>query len=275
MESGSLLSDSEIFKAQNFNSNQSIAEPFSSEVLDENYLSTLIKDFQQLPATGVSSAGSMLDSLKAAGSALLQDEKGVETNLENARLDDLRTAETLSGIPEFGEFLDEPTFTGFVQQVLKGGGLSVPFALETIATAMATGLVGVVGKAAITAGGKGALKKIFRDVTDKVRKNEPLDAKEKAVLDAAYDGYKSIKFGKPFKIGAGVGAFGTSYKYGVGESAAEFEDAGVDLDVDRAIQSFALGVPRALIETGGQGLILKLTSDLFRTLIPNITWFIC
>ena len=182
--------------------------------------------------------------------------------MENARLKGAAAELSLEGIEGFDEFLDAPTFSGFLDQVVKGSGQSVPFALESIAGALTGGFGYVVGKTALTVGGKGALKHLITDLLKRKTRGETLDAQEETILQASYNAFKGIKFGRDFKVGAGVGAFGVSYPYAVGESAQELEEAGIELDMDRGLQSFALGVPRAALDLAGEAYLLKITSDL-------------
>ncbi len=313
METGVILDDRDIIAAQNFNSNQTLNEPFSRDFLSGISFDESLKRFSQGigsqdeeavdnglislsqfnpenpdPFISVSeqddfvtrgkrsfgelysdalysgsvSADSLVDQVKAVGNALIGNEEGVEANLKQAELNELRASQALLGVPEFSEFLDEPTIGGFVEQVLKFSGQSVPFAVETIATSLVTGGVGILGAGALTVGGKGALKSLLKRAVEKVARKETLTPDEEKVLQETYDGFKAFKLGPGFKKGAIAGAFGTSYKYGVGESAAEFDEAGIDLTVDRGLQSLALGVPRALIETGGQALLVRSVANL-------------
>ena len=203
-----------------------------------------------------------LEYFKAAANAIIGDEEAVKNNMENARLKGAAAELSLEGIEGFDEFLDAPTFSGFLDQVVKGSGQSVPFALESIAGALVGGFGYVVGKTALTVGGKGALKHLITDLLKRKTRGETLDAQEETILQASYNAFKGIKFGRDFKVGAGVGAFGVSYPYAVGESAQEFEEAGIELDMDRGLQSFALGFPRAALDLAGEAYLLKITSDL-------------
>jgi len=310
METGVLLDDQDIIKAQNFNSNQSLVEPFSNDVLsniafDEGiktftqglsrperdavdnglaaFTSTDLKPLDPLPnlelgerdvffakgdrsfgelfsdgvTAGFLGAESLAEEFKIVGNSLIGNEKGIEDDLKDIQLYDALRDEALSGVPDFTEFLDQPTVGGFIEQFVKFSGQSLPYVAETVASALLTGGTVALGKAALSSGGRGAFKSLVKRTVEKAARKESLTPDEEQVLQNSYDGYRALKLGSAFKKGATAGAFLTSYKYGVAESGAEFREVEGDLTVDRGLQSLALGVPRALIETAGQVGIFK------------------
>ena len=90
--------------------------------------------------------------------------------------------EALSGVPDFTEFLDQPTVGGFIEQFVKFSGQSLPYVAETVASALLTGGTVVLGKAALSSGGRGAFKSLVKRTVEKAARKESLTPDEEQVL---------------------------------------------------------------------------------------------
>ena len=237
-------------------------------------LETAFQDFQERPITdrpsgsygedfvrganqGLNALSADLEYFKALGNTLIGREEAAEANIEAAELDTRESEFAVQGMETFEQFINEPTIDGFFSQVFSGLGQVSPFLVETVATAMVGGVAGVGAKAVMTAGEKAVAKKLIKETLQKKAEGKVLDATEDAVLQGAYSTLRANRFGTGMDTGAKVGAVGGTYPINTGESFKEFDEAGVDLDIDRAVQSVLLGGVSTAVEVGGESLFLK------------------
>jgi len=210
-----------------------------------------------------------------------------------------RLQESYSSIIEpignFEEFLEQPTFDGFVDEVSKVG-LVVPQAAFSLASAGTGLLAGLLGKAAVSVGSKSAAKKLLTDLQKKKLNSKKgigpaLTPEEDEILESVYQGLRAAKFAPgiytpagqaraaaaleaaraskvPFaKLGFWSGAFAQGEVVGASQSFQEYEDAGYELSKDEAQMALLLGIPQATLDTLGErvffgALTKKLTGDL-------------
>ena len=205
-----------------------------------------------------------------------------------------RLQESYSSIIEpignFEEFLDQPTFDGFVDEVSKVG-LVVPQAFFSVASGGAGLLTGLLGKAAVSVGGRSAAKKLLKDLQTKKLNNKKgigpaLTPEENEILENVYQGLRAAKYSSagqaeasrqlaasraaniPFaQLGFWGGAFAQGEVVGASQSFQEYEDAGYELTADEAKMALLLGLPQAALDTLGErvffgALTKKLTGDL-------------
>lgn len=205
-----------------------------------------------------------------------------------------RLQESYSSIIEpignFEEFLDQPTFDGFVDEVSKVG-LVVPQAFFSLASGGAGLLTGLLGKAAVSVGGRSAAKKLLKDLQTKKLNNKKgigpaLTPEENEILENVYQGLRAAKYSSagqaeasrqlaasrasniPFaQLGFWGGAFAQGEVVGASQSFQEYEDAGYELTADEAKMALLLGLPQAALDTLGErvffgALTKKLTGDL-------------
>ena len=210
-----------------------------------------------------------------------------------------RLQESYSSIIEpignFEEFLDQPTFDGFVDEVSKVG-LVVPQAFFSLASGGAGLLTGLLGKAAVSVGGRSAAKKLLKDLQTKKLNNKKgigpaLTPEENEILESVYQGLRVAKYSPgiytaagqaelskqlaatraaniPFaQLGFWGGAFAQGEVVGASQSFQEYEDAGYELTADEAKMALLLGLPQAALDTLGErvffgALTKKLTGDL-------------
>lgn len=203
-------------------------------------------------AAGVSSGLQGMNADKeyfgAIVDTLLGNEQGAASRIYNARQNEEGSAQALAGMQSFEEFMNAPTFDGFITQVVSSAGQVAPSALESIASALIGGGLFSVAKAGLSVGSKTVAKTLVKDLIEKKARGKALDKAEESILDGLY---------KNFKVGAAGGAFGSEYTAMAGGAFAEFGEAGVELDADRAVQSLLIGAPQAAIGVAGEALILK------------------
>lgn len=185
--------------------------------------------------------GAILDSItgqpdKAAG------------KIRDARLRETEAANHVAGMETFQEFLHEPTFGGFLGQVIRATGETAPSAIETVVSALATGGTYSFAKLGLSQGAKVVARTLVKDLVSKKAKGEALDAAEDSLLDAMF---------KDFKRGAVAGAFGQEYVPAAGGAFAEFGEAGQEMGSDQALMSLGIGLPQAAIGVAGEKFILK------------------
>ena len=196
----------------------------------------------------------------------------------------------LEPIGDFEQFLEQPTYDGFLDELSKVG-IVAPQALFSIASG-GTGLIaGLLGKSVLTAGGKAASKKLLVDLQKKklnsLKGTGPaLTKEEKEILESAYQGLRAAKYTPAgqaeaarqlqkarqsdiplAQLGFWGGAFAQGEVVGASQSFQEYEDAGYELSADEAKMALLLGVPQAALDTLGErvffgALTKKLTGDI-------------
>ena len=230
--------------------------------------------------TGAANAAANINYFRALGNQLLGDEDARDNALAEAEQTELEGSAYMAGLENFEEFLNEPTFGGFINQAIGATGQFLPSAAASIASAIAGAAVGSLvapGPGTLTGAATGltgsamtkalvqkiGAKEAERIVRKKIayeqakkqnKKNLPpaLDADEEDFLRGAYQ----VVRGKYAKRGALVGAAGQEYPQGAGIAYGNFADQDM-LDSDRAFQALALGVPFTAIGVGGEALVAR------------------
>ena len=182
-----------------------------------------------------------VERFKGLGNILLGDQEAAQRNLAIAESYDDYSSELLGQIQPFEEFLDEPTFGGFLTQVTKAIGQFTPMAVSSVASGFGGAAAGMLGKGGLRLAGKKGADKLYNDVLKKVGRNEALTPDEKVIFD---EGLGYLKWAKRGGI---TGAFGQEYVVGSSQAASEYQEAGIDLTAAEAAQSFLLGIPQAVL----------------------------
>jgi len=160
----------------------------------------------------------------------------------------------------FEEFYDAPTFSGFVEQVVKGVGSFTPMAMTSVISAGVGGIVANLGKGGVTFASRAFLKKKFNTIARKKKNNIKLTAAEAEFVE---NGYNAARAARTYtsttatKIGMGTGAFGQEYVVGSSQALKEYDDAGFELTKEEAKMAAALGIPQALLGTLSEGLFFR------------------
>lgn len=215
--------------------------------------SGLAGEFSQGVSAGLHGMNADMQYFGAILDTIAGNEVGAKSSIFNARQSEEGSAQALAGMQSFEQFLNAPTFDGFITQVVSSAGQVAPSAVESIASALVTGGLYSITKTGLSLGTKTVAKSLVKDMISKKAKGAALDKTEDAILDNLY---------KNFKHGAIAGAFGSEYTKMSGSAFAEFGDAGVDLDADRAVQSLLIGAPQAAIGVAGEAIILKSLANL-------------
>ena len=199
-----------------------------------------------------------IDYFKALGNTLIGDDESAQQNLKNARVRSDQASNSVAGLETFEEFIQAPTFSGLINQVGMGLGQVTPFAIETIAaglTGVATGgasaLAYGVAKKSATEGAEAITKKLVTDIIQKKTRGEQLDQLEDEIIEGLWSQAK-----RGAKIGGQTGVVAGTYPINTGESFKEFDEAGVDLNAERALQSLLLGGASTALEVTGESLVL-------------------
>ena len=192
-----------------------------------------------------------VERFKGLGNLLLGDQEAAQRNLAIAESYDDYSSELLGQIQPFEEFLDEPTFGGFLTQVTKAIGQFTPMAVSSVASGFGGAAAGMLGKGGLRLAGKKGADKLYNDVLKKVGRNEALTPDEKVIFD---EGLGYLKWAKRGGI---TGAFGQEYVVGSSQAASEYQEAGIDLTAAEAAQSFLLGIPQAVLGTASETIFAR------------------
>ena len=123
---------------------------------------------------------------------------------------------------------------------------------------MAGAVTGAITKTALNKVTQSTTRKLIEDIAEKARLKggkQFLTPEEQDILETGYGLLRGTS--KAAKTGGVVGALGQEYPMMAGGSFGEFDEAGVELDESRALQSLLTGIPLAAIGVGGEAFILK------------------
>jgi len=202
-----------------------------------------------------------LEYFKALGNTLLGDEESAAKNVQDARIKAEFAANPLSDMETFGEFVKAPTVGGFLDQVVLGTGQITPSIASSIATGFTGVLAAVAGKAALGVGAKATARKLTQDAIEKRGRGEALDEAEEEYLNASYDLFSK----ETLKYGGISGMVAGELPLMAGGAVGEFDEAGEDLNVDRALQALLIGSAQTAVSVGGEVLVLSKLAKLAKT----------
>ena len=191
------------------------------------------------------------DYFQALAQTLVGADKAAANNIARARQNEEYVSNLMEPIPEFKEFLNEPTFEGFLTQGVKAGGLIGASLITTIAGAGIGGITAVAGRGALSVAGRAAAKRAVEDSLKRTAKGVATPEEKKLA-----NGFYTY-----FRRGAIAGAFGAEYVPLSGSNLSEALDAGKELDRGQALRAAAVGVPQAAIGVGGEIALLKLVGN--------------
>ena len=217
---------------------------------------SLRESFRRGAGAGLQGLRADLNYLRAIGNLFIGDEEGAVEAVERAAMNKEQAAEITAGSETFEEFIDEPTFSGFMHQASQTIGQVTPFFVETFAGMLMGGTGGLFVKAGINVAQKQTAKKLLKDLVTKKSKSKA----EQELLQDLYTVARRNYFegaGKYAKRGMMGGAFAAEYPVMTGEHFGEFDEAGVDLNISRALQAMGMGAPSAFIGAAGEVMILN------------------
>ena len=165
--------------------------------------------FQRGFGAGVEAIRTDTDYFKGLFNTLIGDEEAAAENIATARQREERTANQFGELETFGEFIDNPTFGGFVSQVAKNVGQVTPYLGTTIGGGLGGAAVTGLAKLGLTTGGKQVTKRLVKDAFEKKLKGEAMPEEER-VLAVAYRLAQRNNPGKKLTLrgGATAGMFG-------------------------------------------------------------------
>jgi hypothetical protein len=227
-----------------------------------------IKIFKKGFQSGGYNVAANLNYFSALANSIKGDEAAMRNNIAQAERNESYAGGIMEPVEDFHQFLDEPTFGGFVNQVSSATGQFGPSAINSFIS----GLAGA-GAGAILAGPAGAVagsmtgfaksltgnvaKKELARIAKKRMKGLALDKDENDMLDGAYQVYrKQMGRAKFAKRGAVAGAVSQEYPQGAGIAFGTFAEQDMT-DPVQAFQSLGLGLPFTAIGVGGEALVFK------------------
>jgi len=192
-----------------------------------------------------------IEYFKALGNTLTGDENAAAKAIERARYSEELSAPTMQGVESFKEFLDAPTFSGFLTQAASASGQLTPSIVSSIAGAGVGGITAVVGRGVLSTTGQLITKRVIKDSLERTAKGVA-DPEERYLAEEYY---------KYFRRGALAGAFGSEYVPLSGSNLSEALESGQDLTSEQAVRAGLVGVPQAAIGVGGEVALLKIVGN--------------
>ena len=200
---------------------------------------------------GVETINTDAEYFKGILNTITGDDTAAAINIETAKGREERIAESLSGLESFPEFMENPTFDGFLTQSFKLGAQVAPFALTTIQTGGTAAVIGVVGKTAITAGGRLITKRLVKESIARTAKNEATPS-ERELAEMAYRLAHRTSLGKTASRSALVGQFGEEFTLLAGSNFGENIDIEGMSQQEAAYRALAIAAPGAAIGVAGE-----------------------
>ena len=207
--------------------------------------------FARSVRSGAEGLGTDIDYFQALAQTLVGADDAAARNIFEARETEERIASRMEDLQSFEEFLDQPTFEGFLTQSVKAVGQITPSAISTIAGAGIGGLATVAGRGVLSATGRNAAKRVVSDALSKT-------AKGVATPDETELANEMYKY---FRRGALGGAFTSEYVPLSGSNLSEALDSGKELDPMQAFRAAVVGAPQAAVGVLGEVALLKLVGN--------------
>ena len=192
-----------------------------------------------------------VEYFKALGNTLTGDDRAAAKAIEQARYSEELSAPTMAGMETFEEFLDQPTFSGFLTQAASAAGQVAPSIFTTIAGAGVGGITAAAGRGALSVAGRATTKRILTDSLERTAKG----------VASPEESYLAGEMYKYFRRGAVTGAFASEYVPLSGSNLSEALESGKPLDVEQAQRAALVGIPQAAIGVGGEIALLKLVGN--------------
>ena len=255
-----------------------------------------IQLFKAAVDTGVVNTQAQVSNFKGSIAAIMGNDEKAESALNKAQLIQSTGAPYLADAETFEEFLDEPTFGGFINQAITATGQFVPSAVASIGLAM-TGAGAAAGVTAAVArkAGTGALKKtiipqsIAADVATKRKvkktidkfitieankakktpsKLAPLTPDEEKMINNLYAHIRSKRLGTAAKAGGLAGAGSQEQVMGQGIAFGDFAEQGMT-GADAGFQSALQGLGFTAIGLGSEVAVFKSVQKVVNTRGPK------
>jgi len=214
---------------------------------------TLSEAFSDGMLQGVEGMAADVEYFKALAKTLVgADEESIADNIAEARRLEESASLAVKDMDTFGEFLEQPTVTGFIEQAVKFSGQAVPSIATTVSTGGVGGVVAVLGKKGVGYTGKKIAERIGRDSIQRTIKGTATPD-EKDLANSLY---------RTFRNGTIGGAFTAEYIPLSGSNLGEALDSGQELDKGQAARAALVGLPQATIGVAGEVAIVKLLGNI-------------
>ena len=183
--------------------------------------------------------------------------------LEKSRAYQTISARNVEGLQTYAEFLEDPTFDGFLKQGVGAIGNTMPSILNTMAGAAAGTVIAatlpasgaVAGATASAVASTAVVKKILQKAMINTAKNTATKA-ERNLAQATY-AYA--------RRGAWVGAGAAEYPQMAGSNITEaVDEVGKELNRATVLRAGGLAVPQVAVSLAGERLIVKGLFDSFK-----------
>ena len=214
---------------------------------------TLSEAFSDGMLQGVEGMAADVEYFKALAKTLVgADEESIADNIAEARRLEESASLAVKDMDTFGEFLENPTVTGFIEQAVKFSGQAVPSIATTVSSGGVGGVVTVLGKKGVGYTGKKIAERIGRDSIERTIKGTATPD-ERDLANSLY---------RTFRNGTIGGAFTAEYIPLSGSNLGEALDSGQELDKGQAARAALVGVPQATIGVAGEVAIVKLLGNI-------------
>ena len=255
-----------------------------------------IRLFRAAVDTGVSNTAAQVNNFNASIAAFMGNDTAMQDSLNKAQRIQTSGAYYLADAETFEEFLDEPTFGGFINQAITATGQFVPSAVASIGLAM-TGAGAAAGVTAAVAriAGTGALKKtiipqsIAADVATKRKvkktidkfitieankakktpsKLDPLTPDEEKMINNLYAHIRNKRLGTAAKAGGLAGAGSQEQVMGQGIAFGDFAEQGMT-SRDDVLAAGLQGLGFTAIGLGSEVAVFKSVQKVVNTRGPK------
>ena len=255
-----------------------------------------IRLFKAAVATGVSNTAAQVSNFNASIASFMGNEYAMQDSLNEAQRIQAAGAYYLADAETFEQFLDQPTFGGFINQAITATGQFVPSAVASIALAMTGAGVGAGVTAAVTRkAGTEALKKTIipqsiaaeagtkkevRAVIDKFvaieankakktpSKLDPLTPDEQKMIDNLYAHIRNKRIGTGAKAGGLIGAGSQEQVMGQGIAFGDYAKQGMT-DKDAVLASGLQGLGFTAIGLGSEVAVFKSVQNVVNARAPK------
>jgi len=252
-----------------------IEDPYAYEVTDP------IEIFKLGMSAGAQNLGANINYFRGIAASIAGDEEARDDAILEGNQAQIASSQILAPVESFEEFLEEPTFGGFINQVFSATGQFAPSAVASVTAAMVGAGIGAVAGAAAPITGAAlsgslaagaAKKKLVKDAVNKFianeaarkqgKKNIPyaLTTDEQNVINGAFGilqrEYRKKKALELSKLGGVTGAVTQEFPQGAGTAFGIFAEQGMT-DPLQAFQSLGIGVPFTAVGVGGEALVAR------------------
>ena len=208
---------------------------------------------------GIESIRTDTDYFKGLFNTVTGDDEAAQVNIQNARAREARIAESLSGLEDFGEFVENPSLEGLLSQSAKMGGQLAPYLLTTIASGGSGAAASLIGKGALSAGSRVLAKRVIQDSIERTIKDEATPS-ERDLAELAYRAARQNVLAKSAdrltaKGGAITGQLAEEFTLQAGANFGENLTVDGLSDQEAAYRALAIAAPQAVVGVAGERIV--------------------